>query len=314
MNVISNTTQGFTTVSKVQIPDTYFRRFKTGKDEIDEIFGKEGFIPGSTFTIAAPPGSGKTTILLQTLEFLQNSGKQTAYISGEETVQQLAFTCKRINVENVAVANMTVIEDVFDAVKANKIDMIVLDSLPSLRSREKIHGRRLEEYLSNYICSKAKELECVVVIVMHMTKMGTYKGTTLLPHSVDCNILMKCNTNDINIREFNVTKNRFGALCETAFRITSVGFDFTKINITDIEADVMSTEPVKKSKTQEYEDTIYNSIQQEGGIDLKAATQLLQCTIKAQCTLRNLTIKDKIVKSGRGQTALWTLAPELETV
>lgn len=311
MNVISNTTQGFTTVSKVQIPSTYFRRFKTGKDEIDEIFGKEGFIPGSTFTIAAPPGSGKTTILLQTLEFLQNTGKQTAYISGEETVQQLAFTCNRIGVENVAVANMTVIEDVFDAVKASKINMIVLDSLPSLRSREKIHGRRLEEYLSNYICSKAKELECVVVIVMHMTKMGTYKGTTLLPHSVDCNILMKCNTDDINVREFNVTKNRFGALCETAFRITSVGFDFTKIDVNEIKESAENTEPEKKSKSQVYEDVILTNIHQEGSIDLKTTARLLECAIKAQYTLRNLTLKEKIKKEGRGQNATWSLAEQV---
>ena len=309
MNVISNTTKEFTQVSKVVIPDTYFHRFKTGKDEIDEIFGAEGFIPGSTFTIAAPPGSGKTTVLLQTLEFLQQSGKQTVYISGEETVQQLAFTCKRINVESVSVANMTVIEDIFDAVAANKIDMIVLDSLPSMRSREKIHGKRLEEYLSNYICTKAKELECVVVIVMHMTKMGTYKGTTLLPHSVDCNILMKCNTDDINVREFNVTKNRFGALCETAFRMTSVGFDFTKVVISEeVESEDEDENSAKKTKSQAYETLLLTRINQMGSIDLKLAAQLLDCVIKAQYTLRNLTLKDKIKKEGRGQNACWTLA------
>ena len=309
MNVISNTTNEFTQVSKVVIPDTYFRRFKTGKDEIDEIFGAEGFIPGSTFTIAAPPGSGKTTVLLQTLEFLQQSGKRTVYISGEETVQQLAFTCKRINVEYVSVANMTIIEDIFDAVSVNKIDMIVLDSLPSMRSREKIHGKRLEEYLSNYICTKAKELECVVVIVMHMTKMGTYKGTTLLPHSVDCNILMKCNTDDVNVREFNVTKNRFGALCETAFRMTSVGFDFTKVVINEEEDEGEESEDsVKKNKSQAYETLLLTRISQVGSIDLKLASQLLDCAIKAQYTLRNLTLKDKIKKEGRGQNASWTLA------
>ena len=309
MNVISNTTNEFTQVSKVVIPDTYFRRFKTGKDEIDEIFGAEGFIPGSTFTIAAPPGSGKTTVLLQTLEFLQQSGKRTVYISGEETVQQLAFTCKRINVEYVSVANMTIIEDIFDAVSVNKIDMIVLDSLPSMRSREKIHGKRLEEYLSNYICTKAKELECVVVIVMHMTKMGTYKGTTLLPHSVDCNILMKCNTDDVNVREFNVTKNRFGALCETAFRMTSVGFDFTKVVINEEEDEGEESEhSVKKNKSQAYETLLLTRISQVGSIDLKLASQLLDCAIKAQYTLRNLTLKDKIKKEGRGQNASWTLA------
>jgi predicted ATP-dependent serine protease len=204
---------------------------------------------------------------------------------------------------------MTIIEDIFDAVSVNKIDMIVLDSLPSMRSREKIHGKRLEEYLSNYICTKAKELECVVVIVMHMTKMGTYKGTTLLPHSVDCNILMKCNTDDVNVREFNVTKNRFGALCETAFRMTSVGFDFTKVVINEEEDEGEESEDsAKKNKSQAYETLLLTRISQVGSIDLKLASQLLDCAIKAQYTLRNLTLKDKIKKEGRGQNASWTLA------
>jgi predicted ATP-dependent serine protease len=164
MNIVTTCT-GFTAVSKIKIPDVYSKRFKTGCEDLDELFGVDGFIPGTTFTLAAPPGSGKTSILLQTLELLHHVGKSTAYVSGEESVYQLAFTCKRLNVQSTSIANMVIIEDIFDSIEKTGIDVVILDSFPSLRSREKIHGKRLEEYLSNYICTKAKELECVVVIV-----------------------------------------------------------------------------------------------------------------------------------------------------
>jgi len=312
MNIVNSTSTHFTAVSEVEIPDIYFRRFKTGREEIDEIFGKEGFIPGATFTLAAPAGSGKTSVLLQTLELLQQTNKKTAYISGEESIQQLAFTCKRLNVKAVSVANVTNIEDIFDAVKHNKFDIIVLDSLPALRSREKLSGKRLEEYLSNYICSKAKELECVVGIILHMTKAGTYKGSTLLPHSVDCNILMKCNEIDRDVREFIVTKNRFGSICETAFRMTSTGFDFVKVDVDNLEESntdnaVNVEEVTKKSKALTYKDLLIKYIHSNGRINLEEASSILECAIKAQYTLRNLTLENVTQKTGRGQAATWIL-------
>jgi len=309
MNIINNAFNGFTVVSDVKIPDIYFRRFKTGRDEVDEVFSKEGFIPGATFTLAAPAGSGKTSMLLQTLELLHQTGKKTAYISGEESVQQLAFTCKRLNVKNVSVANITNVEDIFDAVEHNKFDIIVLDSLPALRSREKISGKKLEEYLSNYICAKAKKLECVVGIILHMTKAGTYKGSTLLPHSVDCNILMKCNEIDRDVREFIVTKNRFGSICETAFRMTSTGFDFVKVDVDNLDenadSDTNNTD-TKMSKSQTYKDILLEHIKKQGSIDIKTASSLLDCAVKAQYTLRNLTTENVLHKAGRGQHAIWT--------
>jgi predicted ATP-dependent serine protease len=116
MNIVSSTTTGFTQVSKIKIPGVYYKRFKTDVQDLDEIYGGEGFIPGMTFTLAAPPGSGKTTILLQTLERVQGKNIHTAYVSGEESVHQLAFACQRLGIENVSVANMSIIEDIFDIV------------------------------------------------------------------------------------------------------------------------------------------------------------------------------------------------------
>lgn len=300
MKIINSNNQ-FTRVSEVQIPEIYGRRFKTGAEDLDAIFGGQGFLPGMSFTLAAGPGTGKTTLLIQMLEKLEKTGKKTAYISAEESVEQLAFTCRRLGVELVSVANLTNIEDIFDAVAVNKFDIIILDSLPALTSRSKIRGKRLEEYLSNYIVTKAKELEVVTGIILHFTKTGTYKGSTLLPHSVDCNIVMTKAKDNPTIREIDVTKNRFGVAGYTAFMMTEHGFDFQKVEV--VEGDAVSNKGGKKAQ---YIETITNTVKQNGQITLKTATELLGCSLKAQSTLRELVLTGVVKKNGRGITAIWT--------
>lgn len=302
MKVIKTNSKGFQRVKDVKIPAVYGKRFKTGNEDLDMVFSTEGFLPGMSFTLAAGPGTGKTTFLLQTLELLEKSGKKTAYVSGEEATAQLAFTCKRLGVELVSVANMTVIEDIFDVIAKDKYDIVVLDSLPALTSRKKLRGRRLEEYLSNYITTKAKELEVVVGVVLHFTKGGTFKGTTLLPHSVDANILMTKSKFDSSIREIETTKNRFSSLAYVNFKMTEVGFVFEHV---EMESD--DDKPAKKKgKKSQYIEAVTNAVKQNGQINLKAATELLGCSLKAQSVLRELTMMDVVKKTGRGATAIWT--------
>lgn len=300
MKVIKTNNQ-FTRACDVKIPAIYNRRFKTGEEDLDALFGGQGFLPGMSFTLAAGPGTGKTTLLIQMLEKLERTGKKTAYVSAEESVEQLAFTCKRLGVTQVSVANLTNIEDIFDAVEKNKFDIIILDSLPALTSRKKLRGRRLEEYLSNYIVTKAKELEVVTGIILHFTKTGTYKGSTLLPHSVDCNIVMTKSKDNPVIREIDVTKNRFGVAGFTAFMMTEYGFDFQKVEVADKDA-----APGKKSKKTQYVEAITQAVKQNGQINLKTATELLGCSLKAQSVLRELALVGVVKKTGRGTTAIWT--------
>ena len=114
----------FTRVEDIQIPDIYYKRMKTGVGRVDRTFGN-GFLPGSIFTLTGSPGAGKTTYLLQVLELLAKQGYKVAYASGEECVELLAMTCKRIGVKTVDIANMTHIKDVLKATKT--FDMIVVD-------------------------------------------------------------------------------------------------------------------------------------------------------------------------------------------
>ena len=228
---ISNTK--FDKAKNIEIPKEYSFRMKSGIKEIDNVLGG-GFVAGQTFTLAGTAGSGKTTFLLQLLEGFSINGIRAAYISGEEPVHQLAFTSKRINTNNVLLANMSIIEDIFDEVVKNDFHIIILDSFPSITSRKGLKKVQLETYLANYITFMAKKTKTVVGTVLHCTKRGTYKGTTLFPHNVDSNFMFRRNKFDQSICEIEITKNRFGSTGTRNFRMKSNGIDFTLISEEEI--------------------------------------------------------------------------------
>ena len=70
-------------------------RFSTGFSEFDRVLGG-GVVPGSAILIGGSPGAGKSTVLLQTMCLLAE--KMTAlYVTGEESLQQVAMRAKRLN-------------------------------------------------------------------------------------------------------------------------------------------------------------------------------------------------------------------------
>lgn len=300
MDVISSSkeNQNFKRAEDVQIPEIYNRRFKTNVEGVDELFGGAGFMPNFTFTLAAAPGTGKTSILLQILELLEKTGKKTVYISGEENVEQLAFTCKRLNVSKVPLANLTDIDEIIKEIIANKFDFVVIDSLPSISCSTRMNRKELEEYITTKIVKTAKEHEIVIGVILHFTKTGTYKGSTLLPHSVDCNIIMTRNEDDYNLRDVDVTKNRFGTAGQATFEMTASGFTFEALNEeVDISSNKKSSRSSNADDVQAILDTPKTSaqIQQETDVSIGYLPTLLRLMVNA----------GKIEKIGKGSEAVY---------
>jgi DNA repair protein RadA/Sms len=291
----------FCKAAQVEIPDIFYKRFKTGMEDLDLAFGGEGFLPGMSFTLAGTPGCGKTTMLLQTLELLEKAGKKTAYISAEETIYQLAFTSKRLNLTNVCVANMNIIEDIFDEVETNKFDIIILDSLPALRSRQGLSKLALEVYLSNYITNKAKKLNVVVGVILHCTKTGNYKGSTLFPHSVDANIMMRRSADNEEWREIESTKNRYGQTGIVVFPMTPSGFFFKKV-----EPNTEEDTP-KKTKTAILGEKIVEFVEEHDSINPTQAAQVLGDVGLVQRIMKDLVNAGILKKEGRGIDASWVI-------
>ena len=162
----------FTKVSEIVIPSVFYNRMKTGVEEFDAMFG-EGILPGSAFTITAQAGCGKTTLLLQLMEALANNSYEVGYASGEENQYQLAFTCKRLNVKSVQIANETDIDVLAKAME--DLDVLVVDSFQALTTKNKLNHAELERYAVSTLINAAKANECTLFLVMHLTKDGKLK-------------------------------------------------------------------------------------------------------------------------------------------
>ena len=174
-----------TKVSDIKIPDIFNRRLKSGINKIDVLFD-EGILPGSAMTLTAKAGCGKTTFMLQVLNGLTKNGYKVGYFSGEESIYQLAFTANRINATQVSIANETDIDTI--CAYMEQLDLIVVDSFQALTSKKKLNSRALEKYAVQTLTKHAKKTECTIVFIMHLTKSGDLKGSTIVPHTVDANL------------------------------------------------------------------------------------------------------------------------------
>ena len=300
MNVINTTNNNFIRASEVVIPEIYNRRFKTGVEDLDKIFGGS-IMPNLTFTLAAAPGTGKTTAML---DLLEQQGKRTAYISGEEGVHQLAFSCKRLGVTRVPLANITDIDDIVQALIDNSIQFAVIDSLPALTSKKKMNKKQLEEYITTKLIQTAKENEIAIGVVLHFTKSGSYKGSTLYPHSCDMNVIMTRNKEDYSLRDVDVTKNRFGSSEQMVFEMTSHGFTFEAVESSESSAD-------KAGKKVSKSDIVLEALTTQ-----KTVAQIVEETnvggAYLTSILRELVTQGKAEKNGRGAGATYVVKCNLE--
>lgn len=233
MDIITSTScKNFTRASEVEIPAIYFRKFKTGIEDLDNAFGGQGFLPGSVITLAAPAGVGKSTIALQLLQALENTGKKTAYISGEETIIQISLAARRVDAASVPVANLVYVEDIEEAVIEYGFDFIVLDSFPTIMTKQKgLNSRAKESYVISKLVKLAKEHEVCMLIIQHCTKDGNYRGGTEIIHACDAQFSLEKNKEDDGLRDLIAHKNRFGACVTTTFAFGSKGYDFEAVEV-----------------------------------------------------------------------------------
>jgi len=294
--LLNITTTGFQRISDVQIPEIFNNRMLTGVKEFDQLFG-DGILPGCAMTFTGQAGCGKTTALLQLMEALANNSYNVGYASGEENIYQLAFTCKRLNIKAVNVANETDIDAL--AASMEHLDVLVVDSFQALTSKKKLNHAELERYALTTLISAAKKNECAVIFVMHFTKSGNQlKGSTLVPHSVDINFMITMDPDgDETERCIEVYKNRFGAIGRYSATMTSKGLSVTGRKETVV--------PLNKDKRKKQ---LIESILKldPPNITKKSIVKALNITpSQAYGILKELTDTDVLVKYGRGESAVF---------
>ena len=289
------TSTKFTPIKDVTIPEVYYRRMKCGIEKLDALFG-EGILPGSSITLTARAGLGKTTLVLQMLESLHKNGYKVGYCSSEESVAQLAMTCKRLNVQNISVCNEASVDRISSYMEEH--DVIVIDSFQGL-VKGNLSGRELEKYCIEKLVVRAKETECAVILICHNTKAGGIKGSSLIIHAVDVNMsISSIKDAEANARCITFDKNRFGPAIDVECYIEYSGYDFQTQVVVDEQA-------ATGSKSKKKHD------QREAILKLKDITlpsvckQLSIDSTRAGFLLRELQNEGKLCKEGRGVDATW---------
>lgn len=201
-------------------------RFSAGMGEFDRVLGG-GFVPGSVVLIGGHPGAGKSTILLQTLCYLAAT-KTALYVTGEESLQQVAMRAKRLGLptDQLKLLSQTRVESIVDTARVENPQLMVVDSIQVMHLDDigsapgsVSQVRESAAYLTRY----AKESGAVLILVGHVTKDGSLAGPKVLEHMIDCSIMLE-GDHDARFRTLRGHKNRFGAVNELGvFAMTEQG-------------------------------------------------------------------------------------------
>ena len=193
-------------------------RMKTGMAEFDRVAGG-GLVAGSATLIGGDPGIGKSTLLLQLVCRLAADGRRTAYISGEESAEQVRMRARRLGLGSAVVdlATSTNAADIAASIGGRDgPEVVVIDSiqtmfLPTLDSAPGTVSQ--VRATAQELIRAAKTNDVALLVVGHVTKDGAIAGPRVLEHMVDTVLYFEGDRSH-HFRILRGVKNRFGATDE----------------------------------------------------------------------------------------------------
>lgn len=187
-------------------------RRKTGIEEFDRVTGG-GLVAGSAILIGGDPGIGKSTLLLQATALLSKNAK-CAYISGEESLEQVRMRATRLGFASATVelASATSVRDIVETLNKEPFDVVVIDSIQTmyLDNLDSAPGTVAQvRATAQELIRTAKQRGTCLLLVGHVTKEGQIAGPRVLEHMVDTVLYFEGDRGH-TFRILRAVKNRFG--------------------------------------------------------------------------------------------------------
>ncbi len=210
------------------------QRMKVGIDEWDRVMGG-GIISGSLSLFGGEPGIGKSTLMMQVCHNLVANGKRILYVSGEESLSQVADRANRlkVDVDKIDFLDSVYLEQIENVLSKDDYDFVVIDSVQTLVS-SKLTGSMGSVMQIKYCVSKLMQISkgqgVTILLVGHVTKQGEVAGPKILEHLVDVVLYFEGDRMN-DLRVLRSLKNRYGSVDETGvFVMTHEGLT----SVTDI--------------------------------------------------------------------------------
>jgi predicted ATP-dependent serine protease len=251
-------------VEDMQFPD--FKLHTTGK-KIDALFSDHeeggGIYGGTVNIVIGESGVGKSTVLLDFLSSVQDQNPEARilYVSSEMTRNDILFYYKKtpaigkvptlLLMDYMAAGQLSaVLESAFNG----EHDIIVLDSyqdvLVKLKEAQGWRSTQAESWLTNMMIDAAEKNGCAVLAIQHMTKGGTYVGSTYLKHATTAMLEIRFDISGQRYIEFS--KNRRGGsgvgkrLYYSLDKEGAVVYDTDRFKETEEIRDIENTESIRQ--------------------------------------------------------------------
>jgi DNA repair protein RadA/Sms len=203
---------------RLDAPTPIIERTSCGSDELDRVLGG-GLVRGSAILIGGEPGIGKSTLLLQTAAHLASKGEDVAYVSGEESLEQIRLRARRLGLAGapVRLASTGDAWTVAQAIRSMRgSGVAIVDSIQtmSMAGVDSAPGSVSQiRSCAHELIRAAKDSGVPLFLVGHVTKDGTIAGPKILEHAVDTVAYFSGDASH-EYRLVRTVKNRFGATDE----------------------------------------------------------------------------------------------------
>ena len=191
-------------------------RIVTGIEEIDRGLGG-GMTTGSAILLGGDPGIGKTTLCFEIASKLTERGVKVLYVSGEESLKQLASRKKRLGLAaRFAFLTTNHLDDILSAMAEERYGLLIVDSVQSIYNPKlpMLPGSMGQvKDVATRLTMEAKAADTSFIVIGHVTKEGTIAGPKILEHMVDT-VLYFEGDKMLPYLLLRTIKNRYGAVEE----------------------------------------------------------------------------------------------------
>lgn len=200
-----------------EIKEENFEGLKTDIEELDRVLGGS-LINGSLILLSAPPGTGKSTLLLGLSQNIGEKYGKVAYFSGEESEYQTKVRADRLGVstENLLVLHTKDIEVVEEVVERENPKLIIIDSIQTLGDptvKSEPGSPSQVKNCTGRLVNIAKGKGITTFVVGQVNKDAEIAGPKILEHMVDTVLYLEGEKYS-DLRLLRAKKNRFGSANE----------------------------------------------------------------------------------------------------
>jgi DNA repair protein RadA/Sms len=203
--------------SITDVAENTVERYSSNDVELDLVLGG-GIVPGSLTLIGGSPGVGKSTLLLKIGSNIAKLGKNTLYVTGEESEGQVKLRANRLdaNAQNLYLLSEIRLEQVLLELEHRNYDFLIIDSIQTLYSEAVTSAPGSVTQVRQItfdLMRIAKERKIAIFIIGHITKEGSIAGPRVLEHMVDTVLYFEGDSSQ-ELRILRGFKNRFGPTSE----------------------------------------------------------------------------------------------------